>query len=131
MNEIDNDQKRHHNETLIYIIWNVWKERNCRTFEGRRMTYIEVAHLAFKDITQRAMEFRPRINLIPPERLRLRSWDFLPGPVESHPTTNSFSSPHYTRSQSMDPEMPDSDPLPSMSERSLGLERCRLDWGSG
>ena len=35
---------------LIYVMWNAWKERNRRIFYGKRMTYIEVAHMDYEDI---------------------------------------------------------------------------------
>ena len=37
---------------IIYIFWNVWKERNRRIFDGNRQTYLEVAFLAFEELRQ-------------------------------------------------------------------------------
>jgi hypothetical protein len=54
--EADKKTKRSRSERLVYVIWNVWKERNRRIFQGR-MTYVEVAHIAHEDIRQRALAF--------------------------------------------------------------------------
>jgi hypothetical protein len=35
----------------------VWKEQNRRIFQGVRLTYLEVAHIAHEDIRQRALAF--------------------------------------------------------------------------
>jgi len=37
---------------ITYIMWNVWKERNRRIFDGRRQTYLEVAFLAYEELRQ-------------------------------------------------------------------------------
>jgi exonuclease III len=42
---------------FLYVIWNAWKERNRRIFNGMRLTYIEVANLALEDIQQRELAF--------------------------------------------------------------------------
>lgn len=42
---------------LIYVWWNVWKERNCRIFNHSRLTFVEVAHRTFEDIIQRSVVF--------------------------------------------------------------------------
>jgi hypothetical protein len=46
------DRKRF-NGILIYIVWNLWKERNRRIFENTHMTAQQVASLAKEDIMQR------------------------------------------------------------------------------
>jgi hypothetical protein len=46
------DRKRF-NGILIYIVWNMWKERNRRIFESTHMTAQQVALLAKEDIMQR------------------------------------------------------------------------------
>ena len=33
-----------------HTIWNLWKERNRRIFNGTRLSHLEVAPLAFEDI---------------------------------------------------------------------------------
>lgn len=43
--------------TLIYAIWNIWKERNRRIFNGTCLTHFEVAALGLEDIKQRDMAF--------------------------------------------------------------------------
>jgi hypothetical protein len=42
---------------LLYVIWNAWKERNRRIFNGKRLTYVEVASIARDDILQRERAF--------------------------------------------------------------------------
>jgi hypothetical protein len=42
---------------LFYALWNAWKERNRRIFTEKRLTYIEVASIARKDILQRERAF--------------------------------------------------------------------------
>ena len=42
---------------LLYVLWNGWKERNRRIFTDRRMTFVEVASLAWEDILQRTRAF--------------------------------------------------------------------------
>jgi hypothetical protein len=46
----DKSTKKAQSGKLLYVIWNVWKERNRRIFQGTRLTYAEVAHLANEDI---------------------------------------------------------------------------------
>jgi hypothetical protein len=46
------DRKRF-NGILIYIVWNLWKERNRRIFENTHMTAQQVASLVKEDIMQR------------------------------------------------------------------------------
>ncbi|PNT62614.1 hypothetical protein BRADI_4g05865v3 [Brachypodium distachyon] len=53
----DKAAKRRMSGHPIYIWWNAWKERNRRIFNLARLTYVEVAHLAFEDITQRRLAF--------------------------------------------------------------------------
>ena len=38
---------------LIYMVWNLWKERNRRIFENERKTVQQVASLTKEDIMQR------------------------------------------------------------------------------
>ena len=47
------------NGILIYIVWNLWKERNRTIFENAHMTAQQVTSLAKEDIMQRhkAMTF--------------------------------------------------------------------------
>jgi hypothetical protein len=51
---------------LLYVIWNVWKEQNRRIFQGVRLTYLEVAHIAHEDIRQRALAFREVTPVVAP-----------------------------------------------------------------
>ena len=37
---------------IIYVMWNVWKERNMRIFSVMRQTYLEVAFLALEEFRQ-------------------------------------------------------------------------------
>jgi hypothetical protein len=38
---------------LLYVIWNAWKEMNRRIFNGKHLTYVEVASIACEYILQR------------------------------------------------------------------------------
>jgi hypothetical protein len=49
--------KRSRSGRLLYVIWNVWKERNRRNFQGVRFTYLEVVHITYENIRQRALAF--------------------------------------------------------------------------
>jgi hypothetical protein len=53
----DKKTKRSRSGRLLYILLNVWKERNRRIFQGVRKTYMEVARIAHEDIQQRALAF--------------------------------------------------------------------------
>jgi hypothetical protein len=46
----DKSTKKAQSGKLLYVIWNVWKDRNRRIFQGTHLTYAEVAHLANEDI---------------------------------------------------------------------------------
>jgi hypothetical protein len=45
---------------IIYVMWNVWKERNRRIFNATSLSYLEVAHLAFEELTQISGALRPQ-----------------------------------------------------------------------
>jgi hypothetical protein len=63
----DKKTKRSRSGRLLYVIWNVWKERwNRRIFQGVRKTYMEVAHIAHEDIRQRALEFGVAAPVVAP-----------------------------------------------------------------
>jgi hypothetical protein len=50
---IAKQERRTFNRALIYIVWNIWKERNRRIFENEHQTAEQVAYLAKEDIVQR------------------------------------------------------------------------------
>jgi hypothetical protein len=50
---IPKQERRTFNGALIYIVWNIWKERNRRIFENEHQTAEQVAYLAKEDIVQR------------------------------------------------------------------------------
>jgi hypothetical protein len=52
---------------LLYVLWNVWKERNRRIFTGHRLTYVDVASMAREDIRQRERAFANCRPAIPAE----------------------------------------------------------------
>jgi hypothetical protein len=54
---VDKKTRRSCSGRLIYVIWNVWKERNRIIFQGVRLTYLEVSHIAHEDIRQWALAF--------------------------------------------------------------------------
>jgi hypothetical protein len=62
----DKKTKCSHSGRLLYVIWNVWKERNRRIFQGVRKTYMEVAHIAHEDIRQRALAFGVATPVVAP-----------------------------------------------------------------
>ncbi|KAE8793195.1 hypothetical protein D1007_32200 [Hordeum vulgare] len=49
-NDLSKDDRRRRSGRFIYTIWNTWKERNRRIFNGTRLTHLEVAVIAFDDI---------------------------------------------------------------------------------
>ncbi|KQJ92811.1 hypothetical protein BRADI_3g00848v3 [Brachypodium distachyon] len=63
----DKTARRRMSGHLIYVWWNVWKERNRRIFNLTRLTYVEVAYLAFEEITQRSLSFGLPVVGLPPE----------------------------------------------------------------
>jgi hypothetical protein len=62
----DKKTKRSRSGRLLYVIWNVWKERNRRIFQGVRKTYMEVAHIAHEDIRQCALAFGVATPVVAP-----------------------------------------------------------------
>jgi hypothetical protein len=62
----DKKTKRSRSGRLLYVLWNVWKERNRRIFQGVRKTYMEVAHIAHEDIRQRAFAFGVATPVVAP-----------------------------------------------------------------
>jgi hypothetical protein len=50
---IPKQECRTFNGALIYIVWNIWKERTKRIFENEHQTAEQVAYLAKEDIVQR------------------------------------------------------------------------------
>jgi hypothetical protein len=63
---VDKRVKRSRSGRLLYVIWNVWKERNRRIFQGIRLTFLEVAYIAHEDIRQRALAFREVTPVVVP-----------------------------------------------------------------
>jgi hypothetical protein len=63
---VDKRVKRSRSGRLLYVIWNVWKERNRRIFQGVRLTYLEVAHITHEDIRQRDLAFREVTPVVAP-----------------------------------------------------------------
>jgi hypothetical protein len=62
----DKKTKRSRSGRLLYVIWNVWKERKRRIFQGVRKTYMEVAHIPHEDIRQRALAFGVATPVVAP-----------------------------------------------------------------
>lgn len=54
---LSNVDRRRRSGRFLYTIWNIWKERNRRIFNGIRLTHLEVDALAFDDIRQRALAY--------------------------------------------------------------------------
>jgi hypothetical protein len=50
--KFDKSQRRNFDGIMIYYWWNLWKERNRRTFQHRSMQATQVAMLCKDDITQ-------------------------------------------------------------------------------
>jgi hypothetical protein len=50
--KFDKSQRRNFDGIMIYYWWNLWKERNKRTFQHRSMQATQVAMLCKDDITQ-------------------------------------------------------------------------------
>jgi len=57
--KVPKQERKRFNGILIYIVWNLWKERNRMIFENAHMTAQQVTSLAKEDIMQRhkAMTF--------------------------------------------------------------------------
>ena len=57
--KVPKQERKRFNGILIYIVWNLWKERNRTIFENAHMTAQQVTSLAKEDIMQRhkAMTF--------------------------------------------------------------------------
>ena len=51
--KVPKQECRTFNEVFIYIVWNLWKERNWRIFENEHKTSAQVASLTKEDIVQR------------------------------------------------------------------------------
>jgi hypothetical protein len=62
----DKKTKRSRSGRLLYVIWNIWKERNKRIFQGIRRTYVEVAYIAHEDIRQHALAFGVATPVVAP-----------------------------------------------------------------
>ena len=55
--KISKQERRRFNGTLIYIVWNLWKERNRRIFQNEFKTAQQVASMTKEDIVQRRRAF--------------------------------------------------------------------------
>ena len=55
--KIPKQERKCFNGVLIYIVWNLWKERNRRIFENEFKTAQQVASLTKEDIVQRRRAF--------------------------------------------------------------------------
>ena len=55
--KIPKQERRRFNGVLIYIVWNLWKERNMRIFENEFKTAQQVASLTKEGIVQRRRAF--------------------------------------------------------------------------
>ena len=51
--KVPKDQRRRFNGMVIYVLWNLWKERNRRIFENRFQTAKQVAPRAKEEIDMR------------------------------------------------------------------------------
>ena len=51
--KVPKQERRTFNGVLIYVVWNLWKERNRRIFENEHKTSEQVTYLANEDIVQR------------------------------------------------------------------------------
>ena len=51
--KVPKQERKRFNGILIYIVWNLWKERNRTIFENAHMTAQQVTSLAKEDIMQR------------------------------------------------------------------------------
>jgi hypothetical protein len=59
----DKDQRRAFNGIIIYFWWNVWKERNRRTFQNKTMRPGQVALLCKEDLEQYHLATRANVGL--------------------------------------------------------------------
>jgi hypothetical protein len=60
--KINRDQRRMFDGYIIYFWWNLWKERNRRTFQNKSMQPRQVALLCKEDIEQFQLATRPNAN---------------------------------------------------------------------
>jgi len=51
--KVPKQDRRQFNGIIIYIVWNLWKERNRRIFNNAQKTGQQVAYLTKEDIMQR------------------------------------------------------------------------------
>lgn len=51
--KVPKQERRRFNGVVIYIVWNLWKERNRRIFENVHKTAQQVASMTKEDIVQR------------------------------------------------------------------------------
>jgi hypothetical protein len=57
--KIDKSQRRMFDGVMIYFWWNIWKERNIRTFQNKSLQPEEVAYLCKEEVEQYQSATRP------------------------------------------------------------------------
>jgi hypothetical protein len=56
--KITREERRRFNGLVIYICWNLWKERNRRIFNNAHESALQVASKVKEDIAQRERAFQ-------------------------------------------------------------------------
>jgi hypothetical protein len=61
--KFDKSQRKEFDGIMIYFWWNVWKERNRRTFQNKSLQLRQVALSSKEDIQQHQLATRPNVEV--------------------------------------------------------------------
>jgi hypothetical protein len=60
---IDRSQRKVFNDIMIYFWWNVWKDKNRRTFQNKTVQPRQVALLCKEEVEQYQLATRPKVQI--------------------------------------------------------------------